>query len=71
MFSCHKPNEKSVHPWPGRPGFNPRSSHTKDSKMVLDSALLYTQHYKVKIKGKVALSGTEVVSCPMPQCCSY
>ena len=22
----------SVHQWPGRPGFNPRSSHTKDSK---------------------------------------
>ena len=21
-----------VRPWPGRPGFNPRSSHTKDSK---------------------------------------
>ena len=22
----------SVRQWPGRPGFNPRSSHTKDSK---------------------------------------
>ena len=34
----------------------PRSSLTKDSKMVLDSALLKTQHYKVRIKGKVEKS---------------
>ena len=33
------------------PGFNPWSS-TKDSKMVLDAALLNTQYYKVSIKGK-------------------
>ena len=26
------PNEKSVCQWFGRPGFNPRSSHIKDSK---------------------------------------
>ena len=25
-------NELSVRQWSGRPGFNPRSSHTKDSK---------------------------------------
>ena len=36
----------------GRPGFNPRSNHTKNSKMVLDVALLNIQH-KVRIKGKV------------------
>ena len=36
----------------GRPGFNPRSSHNKDSKMVLDAFLLNTQHYRVQIKGK-------------------
>ena len=34
-------------------GFNLRLSHTKDSKMVLDATLLNTQHYKVRIKGKV------------------
>ena len=34
-------------------GFNPRSSHDKDSKMVLDASSLNTQHYKVRIKGKV------------------
>ena len=28
----------------------------KDSRMVLDAALLNTQHYKVKIKGKVEQS---------------
>ena len=30
-------------------------SHTKVSKMVLDAALLNTQHYKVQIKAKVEL----------------
>ena len=36
-------NGYSVHHWSGRPGFNPRSSHTKDSKIVLDITLLNTQ----------------------------
>ena len=31
---------------------HPRSSHTKDSKMVLDTSLLNTQHYKVWLKCK-------------------
>ena len=31
----------------------PRSTHTKDSKMVLDYALFNTHHDMVKIKGKV------------------
>ena len=35
--------------WSGRLGFNPRSSHAKSQKMVLDTALLNTQHYKVRI----------------------
>ena len=33
-----------------------RLSHTKDLKMVLDAALLSTQHYKVRIKSKVEQS---------------
>ena len=50
-------NFVSVRQWPGRPGFNPRSSHTKDfKKMVLDTTLLNTQHYKVRFKGKVEQS---------------
>ena len=32
--------------------FNSRSSHTKDKKKGLDAALLGTQPYKVRIKGK-------------------
>ena len=39
--------------WPGRPGFNPTSSHTK---VVLDAFLLNTHHYKVRIKSKVEQS---------------
>ena len=39
-----------------RPGFNPRSSHTKDFKMVLDTSLLSTLQYKVRMKGKVEQS---------------
>ena len=46
----------SVRQWSGRPGFNPRSSHTKDSKMILDFFFLSIQHYKVRIKGKVEQS---------------
>ena len=61
----------SVRQWPGRPGFNPRSSHTKDSKMVLDASLLNTQHYKVRIKGKVEQSREGVAPSPTHWCSSY
>ena len=37
----------SVCQWPGRPVFNPRTSHTKDPKTVLDTSLLNTQNYNV------------------------
>ena len=30
-------NNLSVRQWSGRPGFNPRSNHTNDSKMLLDT----------------------------------
>ena len=53
-FDCV--NEWSVYEWFGRREFNPRSSHTKDSKMALDAALLSTLHYKVQIKGEVEQS---------------
>ena len=46
-------NGYCVQQWPCRPGFNPRSSHTKDSKNGIDAILLNTQHYKIWIKGKV------------------
>ena len=41
----------SLRQWSRRPRFNPRSSHTKNLKMQLDTSLLNTQHYKVRIKG--------------------
>ena len=52
----HWSNELSVRNWSGRQGFNHWSIHTKDSKMVLDTALLNIQHYKMRIKRKVAQS---------------
>ena len=40
----------SVRQWPNRPAFNPKSSHMK---IVLDTPLFNTQHYKVGIKAEV------------------
>ena len=40
-------------------GVCPWSSHTKDSKMRYDAAMLNAQHYKVRIKGKVVQSNVE------------
>ena len=45
-------------------GFNPRSNHTKDSKMVLDATLPNTQYYKVRIKGKVEQSRKWSIALP-------
>ena len=38
---------------PGDRGSIPGRDIPNTQKMVLDAALLYTQHYKVRIKGKV------------------
>ena len=46
----------SVCKWPGRPRFNSRLSHTKDSKNSTCTSLFNTQHYKVHFKGEVELS---------------
>ena len=40
-------------------------------KMVLDASLLNTQHYKVRIKGKVEQSWEGVAPSPTPWCSSY
>ena len=53
---------------PRRPGFKTRLSHTKDSKMVLDTDLLNTQHYKVCIKGKVEQSRKRSSTLLTPWC---
>ena len=46
-------------------------SYQRLKKMVLDTSLLNTQHYKVSIKGKVEQSGEGVAPSPSPQCSSY
>ena len=56
---------------PGDLGSISRSSHTKDSKMVLDASLLNTQHYKVRIMGKVKNPGKGVAPSPTLWCSSY
>ena len=43
----------------------------KTFKMVLDASLLNTQHYKVRIKGKVEKSWERVAPFPTPWCSSY
>ena len=43
----------------------------KTQKMVLDSSLLNTQHYKVQIKGKFEQSREGVAPSPTPWCSSY
>ena len=43
----------------------------KTQKIVLDTALLSTQHYKVRIKGKVRYPGNGVKPFPTPRCSSY
>ena len=43
----------------------------KTQKMVLDASLLNTQHYKVRIKGKVEPSREGVAPSPTPWCSSY
>ena len=62
-------NGYSVHQWPRRPGFNLRSSHSKNSKN--DTTLLKTQHYKVQIKGKWSNLEKEVALSSTPLCSSY
>ena len=43
----------------------------KTQKMVLDTSLLNTQHYKVQMKGKVEQSSKGEVSSFTPWCSSY
>ena len=50
FFLLYWLSESNVRQWSGRPSFNPRSSHTKDSKMVFDTFLLDTQHYNGKVE---------------------
>ena len=56
---------------PGDLGSVPGRVIPKTQKMVLDASLLNTQHYKVRIKGKVEQSRKGVVPSPTPWCSSY
>ena len=56
---------------PGDLGSIPGRVIPKTQKMVLDSSLLNTQHYKERIKGKVEQSREGVAPSPTPWCNSY
>ena len=56
---------------PGDLGSIPGRVIPKTQKMVLDASLLNTQHYKVRIKGKVKQSREGVALSPTPWCSSY
>ena len=53
---AHRHSEQSIRQRPGRLGFNPKLSHIKDSKRLLDASLLNTQHYNGRIKSRVEQS---------------
>ena len=56
---------------PGDLGSIPGRVIPKTQKMVLDASLLNTQHYKVRVKGKVEQSREGVAPSPTPWCSSY
>ena len=56
---------------PGDLGSIPGRVIPKTPKMVLDASLLSTQHYKVRIKGKVEQSRKGVAPSPTHWCSSY
>ena len=61
----------SVHQWCGRPGFKPRLSHIKDSKMVLGAAYLALSIIRYGSRVKWSNLGNGVAPSPTPRCCSY
>ena len=56
---------------PGDLGSIPGHVIPKTLKIVLDTSLLNTQQYKVRIKGKVEQSREGVAPSPTPGCSSY
>ena len=64
-------NGYNVHQWPGRLGFNPRSSHTKDSKkwyLMPPCLTLSILQYISRVKWSNPGKG---VAPPTPWCSSY
>ena len=56
---------------PGDLGSIPGRVIPKTQKMVLDAALLNTQHYKARIEVKWSNPGKGVAPSPTPWCSSY
>ena len=56
---------------PGDRGSIPGQVMPKTQKMVLDAALICTQDFKVRIKGKVEQSREWSSALPTPRCSSY
>ena len=56
---------------PGDLGSIPGRVIPNTQKMVLDASLLNTQHYKVRVKGKVEQSREGVAPSPTHSCRSY
>ena len=56
---------------PGDLGSVPGRVIPKTLKMVLDTSLLNTQHYKVRIKGKLSNPGKGEAPSSTPRCSSY
>ena len=80
IHMSHWHNGENVLLWPERLGFNPRPSHTKDSKnctwwlLAKQGAIKYTihtQHYKIQIKSKWSNPGKGVMATHTPKCSSY
>ena len=61
----------SVHQWPGRSGFNPRSSHTKDLKNGTWYLLASHSAHRYVSRVKWSNPGEGVASSPRPWCSSY
>ena len=64
--------QKSALQWPGRPGFNPRSSHTKDSKkwyLMPPGVTLSIIRYRSRVNWSNL--GNGVAPSPTPWCSSY
>ena len=66
------PNEYSVRQWSERPGFNPRSSHTKDTKNgTWWCPWLTLSIIRYVLRVKWSNPGNEVAPSPPPWCRSY
>ena len=57
--------------WPGRPGFNPRSRHTKDKKWYLMPPCLTLSIIRYGSRVKLSNPGKGVAPSSTPWCSSY